>query len=339
MVVSKRERLARICQRVGLLRAIECLNRKPGLLVLNYHRLGPLVPTPFDEDVFGTQPDEFREHLLYLREHFDVVGLDDVHRMVDNPSTLNRPCVLITFDDGYHDNFDVALPILEELELPAVFFIPTGLIQSSRLPWWDHIAYSVKTTDCDTLTIDYPVPLALDLRQERRLDAIRRIQVAYKRADRIDASTFFEQLDRRLGVQVDPESLGRGLFMSWDQVRALRCCGMGIGAHTHTHPILSRLAEPDQWSELVESKRVLESELDEEVAALAYPVGGRKSFTGTTKRLAAEAGYRMAFCYGPGVNRPGCFDPYEIERVSAAESFPLFRARTTSYSILGHAVI
>jgi peptidoglycan/xylan/chitin deacetylase (PgdA/CDA1 family) len=341
MVVSQRERLAWLCGRVGLLRVLERLINKPGLLVLNYHRLGPSVRNELDDDVFSANPAEFRSQLRYLRENFDVIGLDDLLRMVEGGSALDRPCVLLTFDDGYRDSFDLGFPILQELGLPAVFFIATEFIQSSRLPWWDRIAYSLKNTDQETLTLDYPVPLTLDLRQDRRIGAIRQVQVAYKHAYQIDDSAFFHQLDGRLKVRVDPESLGRGLFMSWEQIRALRRGGMDIGAHTHTHPVLAQLPEPDQWSELVESKRVLESELGEEVIAMSYPVGGKQSFTGVTKRLAREAGYRLAFSYHPSIIRPGRLEPFEIQRVSvdASVGFPLFRTRTISYYMLGYSVI
>ena len=130
-----------------------------------------------------------------------------------------------------------------------MFFIPTDLIQSPRLTWWDHIAYAIKNTQKTTLTLDYPVRLSIDLQSRKRIDVIRRIHAAYKSGHAIDASAFFDQLDSRLAVRVDPVSLGRGLFMSWEQIRLLRRAGMGLRAHTHTHPVLSRLAEPDQWSE------------------------------------------------------------------------------------------
>ena len=81
---------------------------------------------------------------------------------------MTRPSVLITFDDGYADNFEIGFPILQELGIPAVFFIPTDLIQSPRLTWWDHIAYAIKNTQKTTLTLDYPVRLSIDL-QSRKL--------------------------------------------------------------------------------------------------------------------------------------------------------------------------
>ena len=95
----------------------------------------------------------------------------------------------------------------------------------------------------------------------------------------------------------------------------------GTWGHTHTHPVLSRLAEPDQWSELVESKRILGSELGEEVTALAYPVGTSDSFTSVTKKLAETAGYRVAFSYCGGINRPGRFDRFAIPRMCAGRGF------------------
>ena len=289
---------------------MEFLRKKPGLLVVNYHRLGSSAGNAFDDDLFLPNPGEFRSQLLYLRENFDMINLEGLIRMAEGGFALDRPCVLITFDDGYRDNFEVGFPILRELGLPAVFFIATEFIQSSRLPWWDRIACSIKKTEQKTLTLDYPTPISLELGQNGRLEAIRQVQAAYTRADRIDASAFFNQLEERLQVRVDMESLGRRLFMSWEQVRALRHEGMDIGAHTHTHPVLARLAEPDQWKELVESKTILESELQEEVIVLAYPVGRKDCFTSETKRLAEKAGYRLAFSYEDGINLAGRTDPF-----------------------------
>ena len=209
-VISKRQRAARICQRIGLLLALERFITRPGLLVLNYHRLGSSAGNPFDDDVYTTGADEFRAQLAYLRKNYDVIGLEDVLRMADDQGALTRPSVLITFDDGYADNFEIGFPILQELGIPAVFFIPTDLIQSPRLTWWDHIAYAIKNTQKTTLTLDYPVRLSIDLQSRKRIDVIRRIHAAYKSGHAIDASAFFDQLDSRLAVRVDPVSLGAG---------------------------------------------------------------------------------------------------------------------------------
>jgi len=81
--------------------------------------------------------------------------------------------------------------------------------------------------------------------------------------------------------------------------------GMAIGSHTHSHPVLSQLDPQWQFEELSKSRAILKEKLGIEADALAYPVGGRNSFTDATQRAAQEAGYRVAFSFHGGVNLPG----------------------------------
>src|SRR5262249_12185632 len=144
-----------------------------------------------------------------------------------------------------------------------------------------------------------------------------------------------DELEGGAEVSVDGEAWGRGLFVSWDQIRLMRASGMAIGAHTHTHRILARLPEADQREELVTSKTRLEAELCESVAMMAYPVGSRQAFSDLTKSLAREAGYRVGFSYYGGINRPGETDPLDVQRISVelAEAFPLFRTRAIFHNL------
>ena len=138
---------------------------------------------------------------------------------------------------------------------------------------------------------------------------------------------------------MDAESLGRSLFMTWEQVRQLADsnAGLTIGSHGHSHQRLARLDDDSQRSDLAESKRILEARLGREVAALAYPYGWPGTYTAETKALAAGAGYRLAFASREGTNRPGTsLDRYEISRlgVGSGDSAPLLRAgrRSTPHS-------
>ncbi len=117
---------------------------------------------------------------------------------------------------------------------------------------------------------------------------------------------------------MDAESLGRSLFMTWDQVRQLADsnAGLTIGSHGHSHQRLARLDDDSQRSELAESKRILEARLGREVAALAYPYGWPGTYTAQTKALAAECrlppGLRVA-----GRDEPArrSLDRYEVSRL------------------------
>ena len=338
MPVSKRDRLVNRLNRLGLLWALKWFARRPGLLVLNYHRIGEAAGQLFDEEVFSASGQGFRQQLLYLRSRFDVIGLNElIARLEGEGPVFHRPTAMITFDDGYRDNYEVALPILQEVGLPAVFFIAAGYIDCPRLTWWDRISYVLKSTTRDTLVLDYPEPRTIDLRRLDRNRATQQILLDYKGAPEIDQEQFFDHLEEQAGVEVDTEALGRDLFMSWDQVRGLRDSGMAIGSHTYDHPVLAQMPEAIQRSELTRSKQVLESQTGRPIHAIAYPVGGLDAFSDSTKRLAREAGYRAAFSFYGGFNRPGESDPFDLRRMSVnwSDSCQMFRFRVAMFNLVG----
>ena len=342
MPTSKRDRLVNLLDGAGLLWALQWLARRPGLLVLTYHRIGDTAGQRFDDGVFSASAQGFRQQLLYLRSCFDLIGLGElIPRLEDTGPVFRRPTAMITFDDGYRDNYEVALPILREVGVRAVFFIPAGYIDRPRLTWWDRVAYVVKATTRDTLELDYPEPLTIDLRQPDRNRATDQILHAYKRTPEIDQERFFDALEEQADVEVDSEALGRDLFMPWDQIRELRRVGMAIGSHTYDHPVLAQMPEAIQLSELTRSKQVLESQTGGPIYAFAYPVGSPDAFSDTTKRLVRESGYRAAFSYYGGFNRPGESDPFDLRRMAVDwyDSCQMFRFRVTMSNLVGRRVL
>ena len=124
--------------------------------------------------------------------------------------------------------------------------------------------------------------------------------------------------------------------MSWDEVRALRELGHEIGAHTHSHPILSKLSEEEQTHELALSRDTILRELGVSPRLLAYPNGKEWTFTARTKVLAEQAGYRAAFSFYGGRNPGKSVDAFDLRRVwvSPTESRELFRARISFPQLL-----
>ncbi len=256
--------------------------------------------------------------------------------------------MLLTFDDGYRDNFEVAAPILQERRLPATFFIPTRFIDEPRLPWWDHVACVLKQTKVPRLVLEKTrdrrgAPLELDLRSPSRTTAIATVIQAFLDETVDDPVWFLDQLAECAQVEIDTESLGRELFMTWEQVRQLGRSGTGfsIGSHAHSHRKLAKLDENAQLDELTRSRRILEDRLGTPILGLAYPYGWPGTYTARTVALAAQAGYRMAFSSREGINRPGRFDRYEVRRlgVGSADSALLLRARSTLHAAFGKSFL
>lgn len=325
-----RPSVASLLWQTGVLDLLEHLRRTPGLLVLNYHRVGHPAGDPFDAATYSATAEAFRAQVAYLKRWFAMPAPEEILQSLARKSFAD-PIALLTFDDGYRDNYEVAFPVLRDLRVPACFFVVTGLLDAPRLPWWDRVAYSVKRTGVDLLKLAYPEPLALDLRTMSRARATWRILRACKDARPFVPSRFFDELAGATGVDVDSERLARTLFMSWDDVRDMARSGMTIGSHTATHAVLASLSEPLQRRELRESRERIAAIIGARPDLLAYPVGGAEAFTEVTKRLAREAGYRAAFRFSGSLNRSSTVDPFAIARVGVghAETWSQFRLRLT----------
>lgn len=341
LIANKREFLARGLRGLGIVRLLEHLARRPGLLVLTYHRIGDPSASPYYAPVASATPDALEAELVTLRRTHRVIGVEEAADLADRGFPTKEPLALVTFDDGYRDNFEAALPVLISQSIPAAFFLPTAFISTPRLPWWDHIAYVINTTSVPLLRLDWPRALDVDLERIPRRDAIALIVQMYLAHHVSDEPRFREALEARAGVEVDEEILGRSLFMSWDEARSLTAAGMSIGSHGHSHRALSGLSEDEQRADLVESKRILQHELGRDVIALAYPYGWPGTYNDITTNLAQEAGYRLAFASVEGINRPGAANPHALRRlgVGYADAPLVHRARWALMEAFGKSLV
>jgi peptidoglycan/xylan/chitin deacetylase (PgdA/CDA1 family) len=337
----KRELLARLSGRLGILGLLERLAAsRPGLVVFTYHRIAEPGADPYYDPVISATPDSFQVQVDEIRRRMRVLTLDEAMGRIASGGPWPEPAALITFDDGYRDNFEVAAPILRDRDIPATFFLPTAFLETPRLPWWDQVACIIKQTRVRRL--DVP-PLRLDLDATPRSEAIRATIAAFLDETISDGPCFLEMLADRAEVTLDDEASARALFASWDQVRQQTKpdTGLSVGSHGHSHRKLAGLDTDSQRRELADSKSILEERLGREVAALAYPYGWPGAYTMETKTLAAEAGYRAAFAAIGGVNRPDSLDPFEIRRlnVGSGDSAILLRARAALQAAIGRSFL
>jgi peptidoglycan/xylan/chitin deacetylase (PgdA/CDA1 family) len=111
------------------------------------------------------------------------------------------------------------------------------------------------------------------------------------------------------------------LFMTWEQTAEMHQGGMDIGSHGHSHEILASLSAEEQRAELMLSKSLIEEHIKVPVEALAYPVGGRPTYTEETCRIARECGYKVAFNFVPGYNHNPCSTPFELLRIPVEDNW------------------
>src|SRR5262249_55983601 len=114
--------------------------------ILAYHRVLDANPEEFDfdEGVISASTEGFYRLMYFVRRIFDVLSFRALYKIELAGRSFPRRALIITFDDGYRDNYPQAFPVLKQLGLPATIFLASGHIGRSRLFWWDAIAYCVK---------------------------------------------------------------------------------------------------------------------------------------------------------------------------------------------------
>ncbi len=318
---------------LGIPRAILAGRRRhlwpgAGLTVAVYHRVvDPADIGDLDPALIDATPAEFDQQMAYLRRNFQPVGIDEVLAAYRGGPTLPPDSVLVTFDDGYRDNHDQALPILKRHGIKALFFISTGHVTDRRLFWWERISFLLKRSTKKIVHIDYPAPETLNLGDDAgQRHAFRRLNRIVKDHFGLDLDRFLDEIAAACGVAWTPtidRDLANRVLMTWDDVRALHAAGMGIGSHARNHRVLQTLPAAEIDAELRESRAMLEREIGKPVTTIAYPVGKRISYLPLVRQALAAAGYELGFTSTPGTNPIGSVDDrFDLKRLTIDRGIP-----------------
>jgi peptidoglycan/xylan/chitin deacetylase (PgdA/CDA1 family) len=328
--LNKRDVCAQWACNLGLAGILESLPKRGCLMVLNYHRIGDSGSENFDDEVYSATAEGFEQQIAYLRRKFSVVTLDEAVALATAARPFCGTAILLTFDDGYIDNFRIAFPILRALNVQATFFLVSSYMHNPIIPWWDQIAYMVRNCPHQTLRLSYPETIEFPLPPGRRAQLISRILMLYKSPQTADTQRFIDELDRACSPY---PSLPQGtrLFLNLDEAREMVRGGMAVGSHTVNHRVLAKLPREEQAGELSQSRSALTSALGVPIETLAYPVGLPTSFNEATRGALEESRYRAAFSFYGGLNWPNTTDRFDIKRIAVDDRpFTRFRLRVAS---------
>lgn len=317
--------LARTLQKLGILRALELWRSKPGILIVNHHRIGTPDETSFDRDLFSATPDELDAQVQYFKQRAPIVSGEELEDLVSGRTPLKRLHVVFTFDDGYLDNYTKAFDVFRSAGATAAFFLVSDYVGTTTVPWWDEIAYRVRNTKRTEINIEYPAPLKVPLNGHRE-GSIAAILAHYKRTDNVCGERFLDEIRRETECDLP---LPKRRFLNWDEAREMRDAGMAIGSHTRSHAILGRLSPESQKQELEDSKKEIEARLGSRVRGLAYPVGARDCFSNATEQIAMNAGYSMCFSSYGGINDAAHLNRSNLLRGTVPSNPDKFRAVAT----------
>jgi peptidoglycan/xylan/chitin deacetylase (PgdA/CDA1 family) len=298
--------------------------RNRAMQILVYHRVND------ERDPFfpAIRLADFRKQMELIAEEYHPYSLEDAIESLETDAIPDN-AVVVTFDDGYRDNFQNAFPILRQLGIPAIIFLATDVIGSGKCLWHDVVFSAFRTTTMSWLK-GFPEEGSIySLKNDSdRLSAQRQVLEFLCSLREDERGRRIDQLVDGLKVQRCSE---QDLMLSWNEIRTMHKHGISFGSHTATHPILSTLPDVRLRSEIIESKRVIEEQLDCKVNAFAYPVGRPQDFDQRAKAVLKEHGYRCAVTTIFGVNNSRD-DLFELKRGTPWEpDLPSFAMKLAWY--------
>lgn len=274
--------------------------KKQSVFILMYHRVDHQA-RPYFEAVVN--PNVFEKQIRFLKKNYKIVNLCDLKTFELNPES-NRDIVVLTFDDGYYDNYIYAFPILKKYEIQATIFLTTDFINTNRLLWYDKLAWLLyeagSIPNTSTLAkLDIPDNIAAAIKLFFTADRSTQFHILHSLSSRLKRLS----ADRRDNIlndlawacnREDYPRINQRAMLCWQEIREMAEYGITFGAHTVTHPVLSELPKSQAQWEIVESKEAIENKIQKSVNSFAYPFGKMNDFSDTVIEIIKTAGFEYA---------------------------------------------
>ncbi len=318
-----RRAIANMLYYSGVLWLLAARRLRGRAIALMYHRVLPIGADTFSDETIIVTPATFRRHMAFLRRHFRPISVAEAAERMSRGEPLPDMSCLVTFDDGWRDNFEHALPILRESGVPATVFAAVNYIGSKTCFWQERLnrmlfravrqggaARKLAERHVGAGAEDCDDP---DLRRRARASVSR----MKKTCSDAQIAEFESELAQALAPDDGTLSWGDDSFMSWEQLVALtRDSPVSAAAHGCSHRPLTTLSPKELDTELADSRRRLGEALGADIDAIAYPNGNYDD--GVIESSRAH-GFRIGFTTDKGVVSPGD-DPLRLRRINIHES-------------------
>ena len=286
--------IAHILYYTGIVYLLERILLKNCCVVLVYHR----ITSPEKEDVpvqdgMYVRPEVFEKHLRYLKRRYEFISLDKLLSILNNSGSFNKACH-ITFDDGWHDNYTNAFPLLRKYHVPATIFLVTDFIGTSEWFWPEKVLYLLRNISVLDIKNDISNELKYILKiyghkeftREKREQSI--ILFLKGQGPQIQEKVVHD-LEEISNIEIPKNRQ----LLTWDEVRDMSKNYISFGSHGRTHVILTSLEDMNEIRhELIESKSTIEAQTGDTVKCFCYPNGNNSP---DIIDIAKECGYSCAF--------------------------------------------
>ena len=289
----------------GLSKLGRAFRSHDGCLIFYGHRVA-------DDDegyMQGLSPTWLDDQLAYIARHYEVISLRQLVDCLVRDRTPPRKSAVITFDDGFRDNYEVAFPLFQKYGVSASIFVVTGSLTHGQLPWSQRLGYMFQNTPVSSLSCIETADDAMFLRSsQERTEAYKYVKRPISKMCREEREKAIERIAGLL--QVEPPM---NRMMTWDHAREMLAGGVEIGAHTYSHPLLAEISFEEAKWEMQKSLFDVKEKLSVENPAFCFPAG---SCNENLINLVPKLGFSSVFVPNQAIrlNLPGAVTPFSLSR-------------------------
>ncbi len=295
-----------------------------GAVILMYHSIAEDAEAAEIDPRNRMSPAEFTRQMEFLARHRQVISISELASHIEERRPLSPLSVVLTLDDGYRDNLEVAAPILKRLGLSAIIYLPTALITSGEKPWADQLYRMFRQRQRDSLHALNGRSLRFDLGSRKDC----RAAFAHTSALLIAAEPAARgKILAAIKRQLEPSGDANTRPLDWDLLRRMRTDYplIEIGLHSDNHIDLTAHNPEIVRSELRVSADTCRRELGVRAEHFAYPYNRHNA---VFRQLVAESGFRTAVCSSENCEINIATDVMALPRFPAPRSMTLFRLWT-----------
>jgi len=245
----------------------------------------------------------FDKQMAFLSKHYNVISLKELVKILQNKQPLPSKCAVITFDDGWRDNYLNAYPVLKKYNVPATIFLTTSFIGTGNTFWFLHLTILLEEYK---LTPEKMTNILQKVKSENKnspsvndlsdydIEAIKgnsnRFIEALKKLDYDVIMKVIAYISKECGISLD-KTIKKKWILSWDEAKEMSQENIDFGSHGQSHRILTKLSSSEIQKELISSKNIIEEKIGKECELFSYPNG---DYNSEIKQLVQETGYSSA---------------------------------------------
>jgi peptidoglycan/xylan/chitin deacetylase (PgdA/CDA1 family) len=282
-----------------------------GIYFLAYHRV---TDDDFDCLDLNVKVDTFEKQIKFISQNYKTISLEKAVELLKKGDSIPDKTIVVTFDDGYRDNYINAFPILKKYRIPATIFLSVESIDKGQTFWFDKITYAVKRTKKKQIDLrkfnlrEYLLQSEYDKKR-----AVNEIVLFAKKLIKEQLNSLTEYILKVLEVNLEEINVNYSI-LKWDDIVEMRNNRITFGSHGMNHIILANLSQEEAKFEVIESRKKIQEKSEIEVKFYAYPNGDVDDFNEDIVNLLKENGFSAACTLVRGSNNNGSL--YKLHRYS-----------------------